>query len=542
MSPVHIREVSRHANPLTRRAFLKCAVVTPVALTVLGAARQAHPAPKRGGTFITLGHADVSSLSPQDPGLTAFVLVANMHEGLVTVDENYNVTPRLAQSYDVSADGKLYTFKLRRGVKWHDGADFTAADVKYTYEWVMNPDNASMARPSFAEVETVETPDPSTVIVRLKEPSAPFLVRAALWLIVPKHYHQAVGEKEYKRRPIGTGPYKFKAQEVGKYVLLEAFDQYWGGRPYIDFYREDIVPEPSVRAIALETGKADSSIWALAPEDTLRFMEHPKFQHFRAPELAVNHFILNNQRAVFQEKRVRQALLYALDRDAMVKDLFKGLAVKATANLSPASTQYYEPGVKQYPYDPARAKELLADAGWKPGADGILVNARGERFSVVCDIYPGDAVRRIQAEMAQRNFRDVGIEMRLRELEAAAHQQAARAGNHEVQLFNATYGGGGGDPDAHTALTCAGLYNRSKWCNQDAERLLDEGAKTLDPQQRRKIYSELQKLVAEEVPFLYVSFWDNVVLFPKRIKGLPAAARDPRALYWNRFHTFWIEE
>jgi peptide/nickel transport system substrate-binding protein len=516
-------------------------VGTPLAFAVLGAARQAYPAPKRGGTFVTLGHHDVSSLSPEDAGPTVhFVLVANLHEGLVTVDENYNVTPRLAEAYDVSSDGKVYTFKLRRGVKWHDGTDFTAADVQYTYEWVMNPNNASMGRPSFAEVDTVETPDPYTVIVRLKEPSAPFLVRAALWLIVPKHYHQAVGEKEYKRRPIGTGPYKFKAQEVGKYVLLEAFDQYWGGRPWIDFFREDIVPEQSVRAIALETGKADSTTWPLAPEDTLRLMAHPNFQHFRAPGPAVNHFALNTQRAVFQDKRVRQAMLYALDRDAMVRDLFKGLAVKATANLSPVSTQYYEPEVQQYPYDPARAKALLADTGWKLGADGILVNARSERFSVVCDLVSGDAVRRIQAEMAQRHFRAVGIEMRLRELEVAAFQQAARAGNHDLQLFNWPYGGAT-DPDARLTLTCAALNNWSKWCHQDAERLLKEGAKTLDPQQRRKIYSELQKLVAEEVPFLYVSFWDTVLLFHKRIKGLPAAASNPYALYWNRFHTFWME-
>jgi peptide/nickel transport system substrate-binding protein len=510
-------------------------------LTALGVASRAYAAPKRGGTFITLGHHDVSSLSPEDAGpIVHFVLVGNIHERLVEVDENYNVIPRLAESWDVSPDGRVYTFKLRQDVKWHDGAKFTAADVKYTYEWVMNPDNASGGRPSFAEVETVETPDPYTVIVRLQELSAPFLLRAALRPIVPKHYHQAVGEKEYKRRPIGTGPYKFKAQEVGKNVLLEAFDQYWGGRPWIDFFREDIVPEQSVRAIALETGKADSTTWALAPEDTLRFMKHPNFQHFRASSLAVNHFVLNNQRAVFQDKRVRQAMLYALDRDAMVRDLFKGLAVKATANLSPVSTQYYEPEVKQYPYDPARAKALLADAGWQPGADGILVNASGERFSVVCDIIPSDAVRRIQAEMAQRHFRDVGIEMRLRELEVAALLQAARAGNHEVQLFNSTYGGAI-EPDARTALTCAGLFNWSKWCNQDAERLQDEGARTLDPQQRRKIYSDLQKLVAEEVPFLYVSVWDDVLLFQKRIKGLPAAASNPYALYWNRFQTAWIE-
>ncbi len=554
---VNLVELLRRADPISRREFLKRTAGTPLAATILGAflaacqpaapsePRPAGPEgqPRRGGTFVTLGHHDVDSLSPEDAGpLVHYVVVGNIHEGLLKVDENYNLVPRLAESYEVSPDGLVYTFRLRRGVKWHDGRDFTSADVKYNIEWVMNPDNASIRRPLFADVERVETPDPYTVVVRLKQPNAPFLILAMTTELVPKHYHEQVGEKAYKQRPVGTGPYKFKEQQVGKYVLLEANENYWGGRPHIDFFKEELVPEPSVRAVALETGKADSSTWQLAPEDTLRFMNHPNFQHLRAPSTAVNHFVINNRRPYFQDKRVRQAMMYAVDRDAMVKDLFKGLAVKATANISPAVKQYYEPDVKQYPYDPARARALLAEAGWRPGPDGILVNDRGERFSVVCDILVGDALRRTQAEMAQRNWREVGIEVRLNELEAAAVLSKGRRGDHDMQLFNWTYGGGSGEPDARVGLSCEGLNNFSKWCNREAERLLEEGVKTVDPEKRRKIYSELQKLVAEEVPFLFMTFWEWVVIISKRVKGLPKSAANPTAVYTANFHKYWIEE
>src|SRR5262249_15621393 len=150
----------------------------------------------------------------------------------------------------------------------------------------------------------------------------------------------------------------------------------------------------------------DTNAVFLEPNDLLRFMENPRLQHFRAPGTQLNHLALNQRQPLFRDKRVRQAMMYALNRDAMLQHLLKGIAVKATANLSPAIHQYYEPNVKHYDYSPAKAKALLADAGWQPGPDGILTNATGERFSVVCDVLRGDTHRRTQAEMAQWNLRD----------------------------------------------------------------------------------------------------------------------------------------
>lgn len=224
------------AHPRSRREFLLQAVRTLLALLTMAATQLAVPAktkaqptaqtrPKRGGTFVTLAHTDVYSLSPDDAQLIVHaVLSANIHEGLVRVDENYNVVPRLAESYQISPDGLVYTFRLRRGVQWHDGRPFTAADVQYTYEWVLSPKNATVGRPVFMDMDRIETPDPYTVIIRLQQPTAPFLILGASKAIIPKHHHEKIGEKEYKQNPIGTGPYKFMKQEAGRYVLLEAFD------------------------------------------------------------------------------------------------------------------------------------------------------------------------------------------------------------------------------------------------------------------------------------------------------------------------------
>ena len=497
--------------------------------------------PKQGGTFVTVGHQDVSSISPDDAGPTVwYVLIYNIHEALLKVDENYKLVPVLAESYQVSADGKTWTFKLRKGVKWHDGQPFTSADVKYYYDWIRDPKNAAINQPNFKDVSNVDAPDDSTVTVTLSRVYVPFGALSATIAIVPKHVHEKVGEKQYKTAPVGTGPYKFMEQKLGDHVTLAAFDDYWGGRPYIDLWRENIVPETSVRAIALRTGDADSSTWPLAPEDTLNFIKDPKFQTYRAPGVAVNHFPLNVTHPLLSDKRVRQAMMYAMDRDAMVTDLLKGLAVKATGNLSPALDFYYEPNVTLYPHDPAKATALLKDAGWTPGSDGILANAQGQKFSVVCTVFSGDALRKSEAEIAQRNFKDVGIDMQLKELETSAALVAERNGDYDIGLFNWTYGGSNGDPDAQ-ALYKGNTNNWAHWDNPDAQKLLDAGAAEVDPEKRKKIYSDLQKLISVEVPFLYVMYWETVLFFNKRIKGMPDKATNPYWLYQN-FAKYWIEE
>lgn len=497
----------------------------------------------QGGTLVLMGHQEVAGLSPDDVGPTVqYVVIANIHNGLVELDENIKVQPVLAESFDISEDGLVYTFNLRQGVLFHDGEAFTSEDVKYSMEYYGNPDNAATIGSEYDSVESVETPDDYTVVVTLKQPNAAFLTVTATNLIVPAHYHSEVGEAVYKTAPIGTGPFKLKEWRAAEFTELEAFDDHFRGRPNIDFLRLDVVPEPSVRAIALETGDADSSVWPLLSEDNIRFAEDSNFTTFRTPTAAVNHFPLNNQMAPLNEKEVRQAMLYAIDRQQVIDDVFSGAATIADTNLTPALEFWHNPNTKKYEYSPETAMELLDEAGWVMGDDGIR-EKDGERLSFTCTIITGDQARRPEAEMVQQFLNEVGIEMILEEAPVSAILEGLRNGTMQASLFNWTYGGSGGsgDPETSVTLRSDGGNNFSSFHNDRVDELLDAGLVESDPDKRQAIYYEIQDIVAEEVPFLFMMYWDGFNVFSGRVKGLPETALNGDNLY-KKAYLWSIEE
>jgi len=496
--------------------------------------------PRRGGTMVVTGHHEISSLSPDDAGPTVhWVIVTQIHNALLEADENYVLQPVLAQSYETARDGLTYTFKLRQGVKFHNGMDFTADDAKYTYEWYMNPASHAVSANNFKGVDSVQTVDKYTVRVKMKEPNAAFLAKGATTFIVPAAYHGKIGEKGYKVAPVGTGAFKLKEWRPAEFTLVQAFDGHFRGRPHLDFFREDIVPEASVRAIGLRTGASDSAVWALLVEENLKFAKDPNFTTFRTQTLAANHFPINNKQPQFSDKRVRQAMMHAINRQRLIDDIFKGTAVLATANLSPAVKAYYEPNVRQYPHDPAKAKALLEEAGWKPGADGIREKG-GTKLSFTCFTITGDQARRPEAEVAQQDLKAVGIDMKIQEAPVATITEKLHKGEMDASLFNWTYGGTYGDPDPSVTLRSNGGNNWSHFANARVDSLIDAGLREIDPAKRKPMYSEIQKIVAEEVPFLYMMYWDWFNIFTRRIKGLPKTALVGSQLY-RKANEWWIE-
>ncbi|CAN0435658.1 unnamed protein product, partial [Phaeothamnion confervicola] len=267
----------------------------------------------------------------------------------------------LADSYEASADGKTYTFKLKTGVTFHNGDPFSSADVKYTYDWILDPKNGSNRAGEFELVESVEAPDPTTIIVRLKEADVTFMVNVAPAFIYPAKDHAEKGEDAFKGAAIGSGPFRVKEWIPAQHTLLEANPDYFRGRANIDALRIDVVPEAAARAAALETGQADNSIWSLNAEDNDRLKETGDFTVYETLQNATNHFVLNNippgggmgtpisgneqPQPFLSEKAVRQALLHALDRESLANDIFKGQAQVATSNLSPNVAQFYNPDV-----------------------------------------------------------------------------------------------------------------------------------------------------------------------------------------------------
>ncbi|MEZ4520098.1 MAG: ABC transporter substrate-binding protein [Thermomicrobiales bacterium] len=311
----------------------------------------------------------------------------------------------------------------------------------------------------------------------------------------------------------------------------------------MDGIREDIVPEASVRAIALENKEADSAVWPLVTDDHLKFRDDDKFSDYTVQvtsSVAVNHFPLNNENPVLSDKRVRQAMMFALDRESIRDNLWQGLAVLATANLSPAIEYYYEPDVAQYPYDPEQAAALLDEAGWVLGDDGIR-EKDGQKLAWTCTIITGDQARRPEAELAQANFLDVGMEMTIAEAPVATIQEGQRSGEIDMSLYNWTYGGSSGEPDPSNTLRSDARNNWSLYKNERMDELLDAGLAETDPEARREIYSEVQKIVAEDVPFLFVKFWDWFNIFTPRVKGLP---EDPLVAgnQYMYLHEMWLDD
>ncbi len=479
--------------------------------------------PVAGGVLRLTGHQDIPGLSPEDSGATVpYVAIVQIHNGMVELDETLTFQPVLATELPVvSADGLSYTVTLREGVTFHNGDPFSSADVKYTMDWMKDPANASIFSGSFENVTSVEAPDPTTVVVTLSAPNAAFNALIGSVMILPSGYHAEIGQEAYAQAPVGTGPFKLNSFDPAARTLLDAYDGHFRGRPLVDQLQIDVVPEASVRAEALENGESDNSIWSLTPEDDARLSEDPTFTTYTTLNVAVNHFPLNNQSPILSDVNVRRAMMFAIDRQVIVDEIFLGAAQIATSNLSPAVVTYYNPNTTQYTYDPDQAASLLETAGWVQG-DGDWREKDGQELGFTISIPSGDSTRRSEAEVVQQYLQDVGINAQLQETPVAQILEQLPAGEIDAALFNWTYGDGG-DPDATSVLSSTGASNFSSFRNERVDELLKQGVLALTQEERIPIYQEIQQIVSDEVPFLYIAFLQGRTHYAARVKGLPAA-------------------
>jgi peptide/nickel transport system substrate-binding protein len=517
----------RHTSS-SRREFLRRAAALGLIPVLAGGAGVSpaiaatqDAAPVQGGTFVTLGHQEVASLSPEATGPTVqWVAICQIHNALYELDHNYELVPVLAESYEASDDGLTYTFKLRKDVTFHNGDSFTSADVKYTYEWIMDKANASTRRADFELVDRVDAPDDSTVVVTLTKPDVTFMVNVAPTYIYPAKYHAEIGEEAYTAKPVGTGPFKLKEWNAQQRTVLERFDKHFRGPANFDEFRLDVVPEAGGRLAALESGQADNSIWALNAEDNKTLIDSGDFTVFETMNVAINHFPVNNTHPALGDRAVRRAMLHAIDRQAIADDIFQGQAVLATSNLSPAVAQYYHADVPLYDYDPEKAKALLEEAGWTEG-DGGIREKDGQKLALTCVAIANDTQRRPEAEIAQQAYKAVGMDMQIQETTVDTILKAMVAGEMDMSLFNWEYGGNNGDPDARDTLMTGGANNFSNFSNKRVDELLEKGVTETDEARRIEMYKEVQAIVAEEVPFIYLLVFTGFAFYAKSIQGLP---------------------
>ncbi len=454
--------------------------------------------------FVYGNDADIKNIAPVLlTNVVSSVVSYQIHEPLVKYEGNYELQPALATEWSTSEDGMTWTFKLRPDVKWHDGEAFTSEDVKYTYELVLDPATKSIRRQNFMIIEEIDASDPLTVVFHLNEPHGPFLDKMTQIPIMAEHHTPSVGLDSYNMNPLGTGPFVFKEWVPDDHVTLEANPNYWGGKPAINTLVFKPIPEPAVRAMALSKGEIDYAS-GLTAEDFANLEKSDKVEAFSIPQLRFAYLGQNNRYWLFQDKKVRQAMAYAVDKQTIIDDVLKGAARPAVGSYAAINEAWHNPNVKAFDHNPDLAKQLLAEAGWTPGTDGVLVNNQGQRFSFSVLIASGNQQMNNQAVLLQRWFSEVGIEMKLEFMDTAVMYDRLDARDYEAMMLSM---GVSPEPDQYNSWHSSAIDNGfNDWCYSNArvDELLEQGRRESDPAARKVIYDEVQEIMAEDVAAIWL--------------------------------------
>jgi peptide/nickel transport system substrate-binding protein len=431
-------------------------------------------------------------------------------DSLVAHDQRLNVVPDLAQRWE-TPDPLTYIFHLRRGVNFHDGRPFTSADVKYTFESILSGSVKTAKAGSFRIIQSIDAPDPLTVTFHLREPYASFLwdlTRPGIG-IVP----QGSG-REAAAHPIGTGPFRFVSSRIDEDIVVERNPDYFGGAPDIPRVRFRIVPDAIVRALELRKGTADITVNSLSPDTIASLQNDSNLIVDDQAGTSLAYLALNFDDPILAHREVRQALAYATDVNTLIQNLMHGMAVPATS-LLPANHWAYEPKVKQYNYDPQLAQKLLDAAGFRRGSDGL-------RFHLALKTST-DQSTRLLAQAIADEWRRVGVELDLRSLEFSTFYSDITRGS--FQLYTLRLIGGNNDPDIFDYVfgsnkTPPNGANRGHYSNPQLDALLDQARVEMDRQKRKALLSRIQKLVAEDEPYINLWYVDNVCVHRKRITNV----------------------
>jgi ABC-type transport system substrate-binding protein len=478
-----------------RRALSGLVVLSTLALLATAPGGQ----PKRGGVLTWATHQDVDQTDVHKSFalLTGMVLGRNVFDRLVEHNEKLEIVPRLAERWETSADGKTWTFHLRKGVRFHDGTPFNAEAVKFNVDRALDPQQRLVAgRFAYGGVQSAEVAGEHTVRLLTREP-----VGALLDNMADSGFGAIQSPKSIKEAPAsgivptGTGPFRFGSWTAGDQLVLEANPDYWDGRPYLDRIVVKPVPEGATRASLLETGEA-LLINQVPFQDLGRLRGNKSVAVDVAPATSWQFIALDTQKLA--DVRVRQALNHAVDKKAIVEKVLFGVGRVADSPIGSGYRMHAAAG--SYEYDPGRAKQLLAEAGWKPaGPLTLLLPTAG---------YAGWPE---MAQAVQSYLKDVGVEVKLQPQEWATYLATARKPPAERGFDMALQSWGTADPDSgmritlHSGSIPPNGSNVALYRNAKVDELLARGAATIGFDKRAPIYREAQQLVWREAPWIFLS-------------------------------------
>lgn len=466
--------------------------------------------PTRGGTLNMIyrvigAHFNPTIVSGTPTGIAATQLFSS----LTRVDKDWKVHPLLAESWTTSDDGKKITLNLVKNAVFHDGQPLTSEDVKFSIETykAQHP-----FKPMYAPVESIETPDKHTVVLNLSVPHPAIMIAMSgqLGAVIPKHVYS---EGNIRKNPknshniVGSGPFKLKEFKPGEYLILERFDNYFReGKPYLDKIIYKRIKELNSRIIALESKKADLAPFSSDPTEFLRYKKAPHLTMTPGGYAGIGAqtwLAFNNENEHFKDKRVRQAMAYAIDKNFILKAIYRGFATRSTGPIHPGS-KFYSNEVNPYEIDLKKAEALLDEAGFKRGSDGI-------RFKTSMHVILYVGAYKLTADYIKQQLKKIGVDVTIKAL-PDIRAWIKVVSNHQFDmtidvLFN------WGDPviGVHRTYQTSNIKKGIPWSNTqlyknaELDNMMETAGAETDVQKRIAQYVDIQKLIVDEAPIAYLN-------------------------------------
>ncbi len=447
--------------------------------------------------------------------------------GLVKYGPTLNLVGDLAENWEIGKGGLEIIFHLRKNVRWHDGAAFTAEDVQFTYQKLIDPKVRTPYSSPFERIERLEILDPYTVKVVYKEPYAPALESWGMG-ILPKHLleKEDLHKTDFARHPVGTGLFQFEEWRTAERITLRPNPSYFEGKPRLGRYVYRIIPDQATMFLELRTQGID--IMGLSPLQYRRQTQGKFFEKnyriFRYPAFAYTYVGFNLADPRFSDKRVRLAIDLAINKQELIDGILLGLGKICTGPF-PQESWAFNSEVPPAPYDPQKSKALLKEAGWSDQDGDGVIEKEGHPFEFTLITNQGNDERKMAAEIIQRRLSEVGIRMKIKVIEWSAFiSEFVDKRRFDALLLGWSLGR---DPDLydifHSSKTKEGEFNFIGYKNAEVDRLLEEGRGTFDQEKRKEIYHRLHALLYEEKPYIFLWVPDSLPIVHSRFEGVKPA-------------------